>query len=518
MTSAVPVALDDAAVGGMRVSPHVPRMFSVRLLAMSNSAADDAKNSEETSVGSSRAAGNSSSANHKRSGIFDNGFEAYQTVTDDDYRSLFTSGLIILDTNVLLDLYRYHPETRKELLDVLRQLRERLWIPNQVMSEFWDGRESVLEDASDISTTVAILDKLGGQYMDRVREWTNGAGLRGKSADDLIEISKSAFDATIDKISSLADDRALKDADDTAKDPVIIRLKSIFKDRVGNPLSFDRKRTAINEEAPQRFADHRPPGYMDANKRNGNPIGDYLIWIETLEEAARQKVDVLFVTRDTKEDWYRQERGQTKGPNPQLVREMRDIAGVRLYMLRPESFLKHAGDLLHVKVSPESVEDARRVTVRADIVGLAQRFEHEVVEKLKLAFGESSVTAPDLAIETSSGHRMRADATVRLPGKDPVVLDVKYISTPYIGARIMDYMLRADDLARRANGRGVLVFILSDDFTPKETEGWIRQAERRAGDFRNLSTYIARVSDFMNESAGTFADRIMPFDPPPPTA
>jgi PIN like domain len=122
------------------VSPHVARVFSVRLLAMSSSDRDDGENSEETSEGSSGLTGDSGSASQKGSGIFDNGFEAYRTVTDDDYRLLFTSGLIILDTNVLLDLYRYHPETRKELLDVLDQVRERLWIPNQVMSEFWAGR------------------------------------------------------------------------------------------------------------------------------------------------------------------------------------------------------------------------------------------------------------------------------------------------------------------------------------------------------------------------------------------
>ena len=481
---------------------------------MSSSGRDDGENSEEVSEGSSGLTGDSGSENQKRSGIFDNGFEAYRTVTDNDYRSLFACGLIILDTNVLLDLYRYHPETRKELLDVLDQLRERLWIPNQVMSEFWAGRESVLEDASDISSTVGILDKLGGQYMDRVREWTNSAGLRGETADSLVETSRSAFDATIEKIRALADDRALKTAENTAQDPVIIRLHPILQDRVGNPLSVERKRIAINEEAPQRFADKRSPGYMDANKKNGNPVGDYLIWIETLEEAARQKVDVLFVTRDVKEDWYRQERGQTKGPNPQLVEEMRNVAGVRLFMLRPASFLKHAGDLLQVKVSPESVEDAQRVTVKAGVMWSSMTLELEIVEKLRLAFGESSVSAPDL-IETNSGRRMEADATVRLPGKVPVVLEVKYVSSPRpLGARISNALLRAGDLARRINGRGVLVLILSDEFSSEDIENWTREVEATTRDYPGMSSYIARNSDFLNESADAFADKIIPSDLP----
>ena len=184
-------------------------------------------------------------------------------MTDDEYRSLFASGLIVLDANVLLDLYRYHPETRQELLDVLDQLRERVWVPNQVMAEFWAGREAVLEDASDIADTLSILDKIAEQYMSRVREWANRAGLRDEAADGLIKISRSAFDATITKIRSLAGDKALKIAEDTTKDSVVIRLDSILQGRVGNPLSIERKRAAINQEAPQRFADKQPPGYME---------------------------------------------------------------------------------------------------------------------------------------------------------------------------------------------------------------------------------------------------------------
>jgi PIN like domain len=487
---------------------------SAKLLAMLSGDRDDDENNEDTSESLSGLGSPSDLASRKLSGIFDNGFEAYRTVTDDDYRQLFTSGLIILDTNVLLDLYRYHPETRKELLDVLDQLRERLWIPNQVMSEFWAGRESVLEDASDISSTVGILDKLGGQYMDRVREWTNSAGLRGVTADSLVEISKAAFDATIDKIRSLADDKALKAAENTAEDPVIVRLDSIFQGRVGNPLSVERRRIAINEEAPQRFADNRPPGYMDANKKNGNPVGDYLIWIEILEEAEQQKVDVLLVTRDTKEDWYRQERGQTKGPNPQLVEEMRNVAGVRLFMLRPASFLKHAGDLLQVKVSPESVEDAQRVTVKTDVIWRVRELEHEIANKLRLAFGESSVSAPDF-MGVHSGRRMEADAIVRLPGKVPVVFEMKFVSSPRsLGSRTSDALRQTEDLARRINGRGVLVLITSDEFSSEDIERWTRQVETRLRDYPEISSYIARDSDFLNASPQAFADRVIPSDPP----
>jgi NADPH:quinone reductase len=69
-------------------------------------------------------------------GIFDGGLATYRTVTEDDYHALLTSGLVVLDTNALLNLYRYVAKTREDLIAVLTSLEGRLWIPHHVMLEF----------------------------------------------------------------------------------------------------------------------------------------------------------------------------------------------------------------------------------------------------------------------------------------------------------------------------------------------------------------------------------------------
>ncbi len=43
--------------------------------------------------------------------------------------------LFVFDTNVLLNLYRYQSGTRDELLNVLAQLSDRIWIPHHVALE-----------------------------------------------------------------------------------------------------------------------------------------------------------------------------------------------------------------------------------------------------------------------------------------------------------------------------------------------------------------------------------------------
>lgn len=62
-----------------------------------------------------------------------------------------------------------------------------------------------------------------------------------------------------------------------------------------------------------------------------------------------------------KEDWWRRERGEIRGPHPDLVEEMRRFANVQLFMLRPESLLLQARQVLQIRVRDESVQDVERV-------------------------------------------------------------------------------------------------------------------------------------------------------------
>src|SRR6266496_4154148 len=100
-----------------------------------------------------------------------------------------------------------------------------------------------------------------------------------------------------------------------------------------------------------------PPGYQDKGKGDDLAAGDYFVWTQLLEEATRRHSDVLLITGDVKEDWWRRERGQTRGPRLELVDELRNRCGGRLFMLRPESLLQHAKDVLDVAVSDASVQD-----------------------------------------------------------------------------------------------------------------------------------------------------------------
>ncbi|RLK60440.1 PIN-like domain-containing protein [Actinokineospora cianjurensis] len=80
-------------------------------------------------------------ADHNGSGGLYAGFEGYRSPTPEELRRVLTSGIVVPDTNLLLNLYRYTATARDTLLRALEKL-ETLWVPHQVLTEFWRNRET----------------------------------------------------------------------------------------------------------------------------------------------------------------------------------------------------------------------------------------------------------------------------------------------------------------------------------------------------------------------------------------
>lgn len=100
---------------------------------------------------------------------------------------------------------------------------------------------------------------------------------------------------------------------------------------------------------------------MDKTKEGVGAAADYLVWEQILREAGRRQCDVLFVTADVKEDWWRKEQGFNRGPRPELTEELGARGGGRLFMLTPKRFLEVAAPILEFSLQKGSVEDIERV-------------------------------------------------------------------------------------------------------------------------------------------------------------
>lgn len=293
-------------------------------------------------------------------GLFD-GFQGYRTPTPEDYGRVLTGGLVVPDTNVLLNLYRYNAQTRTDLLAVLERIGDRLWVPHQVMSEFWRNREAALRDPSDLAeATVAALEDQLQQVLSILRRWANRIALPQGRLDELRETAEAGFDSMTSVLDEFTDATQDEPVWNTNNDQVLGQLEGVLNGRVGSPLDPESQEAAV-KEGQHRLVAGIPPGFADKGKESDDAVGDYLVWEQTLREAERRRLDVLLITGDVKDDWWRRERGEVRGPRPELVEELTERAGTRLFMLRPESLLFHARSVLQVEVSAESLQDVERV-------------------------------------------------------------------------------------------------------------------------------------------------------------
>lgn len=296
-------------------------------------------------------------------GIYD-AFPGYRLPSDDEIDAALQSALVVVDANVLLNLYRYNESTRDDLLGILSRLGNRLWTPHQVMREFWRNRLSVL--ASRDTAASQALDALAKQHRA-----TEAALLQWAKAT---AIDISAHDALLEKVGQLHNDleaaiqshapASLDIGAGARAEPVLLRLEQLLQGKVGSALDPAEWQEAVNE-GNRRATNKEPPGYLDVDKVNSDLLekaaGDYLVWRQTINEASRRSMDVLFVTGDEKEDWWWRYRSELLGPRSELVAELQTRCGRQLYMMRPIDLLKRAS-ALEVTVRVESVEDVARVS------------------------------------------------------------------------------------------------------------------------------------------------------------
>lgn len=298
-----------------------------------------------------------------RKGIYDD-FPGYRVPPDQELDEALRSALVAVDANVLLNLYRYNESTRDDLLGILRRVADRLWVPHQVLREFWRNRLGVLASrGAGTSQALEALHKQQRAMADAIRQWAKAVAVEVSYQDQLLSKVNMLHDELEREIHMHAPSPS-NVAIGSAGEPVLGQLEELLQGKVGQRLS-DNEWDAAVKEGNERAQRHQPPGYQDAEKENSDlpekAAGDYLVWLQATNEAARRELDLLLVTGDEKEDWWWRHRSEFVGPRVELVAEFKNRSGRQLYMMRPIDLLKRSS-ALHVTVRKESVDDVERVS------------------------------------------------------------------------------------------------------------------------------------------------------------
>lgn len=304
-------------------------------------------------------------------------FPQYDNTNVVNYSETWKTALFVFDTNILLNLYRYQSKTCEELITVITELSERIWIPHHVALEFQRNRLSVIAaQGRKFSDIRNILTKAKTGLSTEISKLSLQKRHALIDTDSLL----SEFDELVKKFLEQLDQQQQSQQRPTEKDPLKYRIEELFHEKVGTPFSDQSKIDTLSKAAENRYKFKIPPGYEDSGKDKDGPdefshsgliykrkYGDYFSWTQILEYAKEtNRKSVIFVTDDGKEDWWSLvEFNGTKtiGARPELIEEAAMLGGIDSFLMyKPEGFLQYAKEFLKAKVSEETLSEVRDVS------------------------------------------------------------------------------------------------------------------------------------------------------------
>lgn len=287
-------------------------------------------------------------------------FAWYLPVTDNEISEAWEHGVLTVDANVLLDLYRYHENTRESILTALAQFSGRLWISYQAATEFIRNRSGVVISTSrDFDIALSEIDELRSSVKkstDRVSR------IRIVSEDTIVALEQS-MQKSLDEVEGAI--AAAKEAHPNflQEDPIFGRILEMFDGSVGEDFAPEDV-SEVRATAKKRIESETPPGYLDRGKGGDRSFGDYFLWLQVLNKAKSEAKPVILVTSERKDDWWEKHSGLTIGPRLELRKEAEEVAGQRVLLYSTERFLKYASERIGGHVDEQTVSDILEVSTR----------------------------------------------------------------------------------------------------------------------------------------------------------
>lgn len=303
-------------------------------------------------------------------------FPQYNDVSTVDYDDVWKNALFVFDTNVLLNLYRYQTNTREELITVLGELSDRIWIPHHVALEFQRNRLHVVADQSrrffEIQDVIEKAKSSLSNDIDKLQLHKRHALI---NPDSLISGFKELADKFLKELKTLQESQQQL----TATDPLKQQIEDLFDGKVGPSFPTQKDIDDLFKIADIRYKCKIPPGYEDSKKDKHSidefahrgiiykrKYGDYLVWRQILNHIKNAKIEkIIFVTDDGKEDWWRKidlQGSKTIGPRPELTEEASEAGAETFLMYKPEGFLKFSQTFLKAKISEQTLNEVRDIS------------------------------------------------------------------------------------------------------------------------------------------------------------
>lgn len=258
-----------------------------------------------------------------------NKFLGYIPYEEELVKELWDRAIFVVDANILLNLYRYSETTKEKVVDDLKKVKDRLWIPYNTAQEFFNNRLLVIQTQNNIYNDIIqqinfnpIIDEV-----NKIRHIT----LSSKK-EEMIKIINTCKESLIQIIE---EDRSNNNT--SRKDDILTIIVDLFDGKVGEKI-LDKKLEDYKKVIDERYINSIPPGFKDAKKKKeGRKYGDCINWFSIIEYAKDNGKDIIYVTDDNKDDWFSKEY---KTPRMELLQEFYEKTNnKKIYIYNTEGFV-----------------------------------------------------------------------------------------------------------------------------------------------------------------------------------
>lgn len=276
-------------------------------------------------------------------------FFEYKKPSNDFFVRLWSECFFIFDTNVLLNFYRYSDATFQQLEESLSYYENRIWIPNQVATEFFKNRLTVIDEQKrNYTEAVKNIKKLKESLSSRRgHPFVSPTSL--DSFTDVMDIIEREFDVQQQSLVNLIND-----------DKVVNLVFKLFDNRVGEPYAINKLKE-IYKEGKERYETNIPPGFKDHKKPEPDKYSDYVIWNQIIDKSIIEKKPVIFISDDEKEDWVEIYSNKVIGPLPKLMREFYDKTEQQFYLYQTFNFLKYSYSMRDKEVEQPIIDEIKLI-------------------------------------------------------------------------------------------------------------------------------------------------------------
>lgn len=285
-------------------------------------------------------------------------FPGHYAPSEDEFFQMLKTGTVVFDTNVLLDLYKFTPKTRDHFLQILEKLRPQIWIPHQVGKEYQRNR------FEKVDQQFLSYDELISKFQTFSHTLDNFKQHPFVDHETLSKRVKDFCDEQINLIKTKA--KVVLGGEDSKiafrqqSELLHQQITKLFDGKVG-PAYKDETLKEKKSAALERYKLKIPPGYKDlSGNENVNP-GDGILWFQLLDKAKAEPKPYIFVTGDSKEDWWFKDGKRVIAPRKELVEEIIFLTGSSYWQLQTDDFIRLAGPAVGIKEEVSVLNEVQAV-------------------------------------------------------------------------------------------------------------------------------------------------------------